>query len=178
LLAIARLLEQKGVQVIIRALPQIRAAVPGATLDIVGDGEYLPQLTQLVTELGLEECVTFHGAANFKDLPEFYQSCDLFLNPTLRANGYDLTVLQAMACGRPVVVSRVGSIPELVSEDAGILIPPGDERALAQSVIELLKDGERARQMGSAARRRIELEFSLDAMLAKTLDVYRKLLRP
>jgi glycosyltransferase involved in cell wall biosynthesis len=176
LLAVARLLEQKGVQVIVRALPQIRREAPGATLDIVGDGEYRPCLMRLVEDLGLEECVTFHGAVEFADLPTFYQSCDIFLNPTLRANGYDLTVLQAMACGRPVVVSRIGSIPELVTEATGTLIPPGDERALKQAVIELLTNEERARQLGDAARRRIELDFGLDATLDKTLEVYGHIL--
>ena len=176
LLAVARLLEQKGVQIIIRALPRIRGAFPGATLDIVGDGEYRSHLERLVGGLGLEGCVTFHGAVDFADLPRFYQSCDIFLNPTLRANGYDLTLLQAMACGLPVVVSRIGSILSLVTEETGALIPRADEQALAQSVIELLKNDERARQLGEAARRRIERDFSLDAMLDKTLEVYSKIL--
>ena len=176
LLAVARLLEQKGVQVVIRALPRIRAAIPTATLDIVGDGEYRRRLVELVADLGLGSCVTFHGSVDYAALPQFYRSCDLFVNPTLRANGYDLTVLQAMACGRPVVASDVGSLPELVTGATGILTPPGDEGAFAGAVIALLQDETHARQMGRAARSRVEAEFSLDALLDGTLEIYGQML--
>ena len=130
----------------------------------------------MVAELGLNGSVVFHGSVDYAALPSFYQSCDVFLNPTLRANGYDLTVLQAMACGRPIVASNVGSLPELVTELTGILIPPGDESALAQAVIGILQNPQMAQELGVAARQRVEADFSLDAMVEATLNIYRDLL--
>jgi glycosyltransferase involved in cell wall biosynthesis len=117
--------------------------------------------------------VRFAGAVPLEELPRWYAIADLFLNPTVRINGYDLTILQAMACARPVVVSNIGSVPTAVRDGVdGVLVPPGDPAALAAAVIALHRDPARAAALGAAARRAVEERFSLERMVDGTLAVY------
>jgi glycosyltransferase involved in cell wall biosynthesis len=172
-LAVARLYQEKGIQHALRAWPRVLARLPRATLAVVGDGPYRPALEAEARRLGLAERVRFVGAVALEDLPDLYAAADLFVNPTVRINGYDLTILQAMACARPVVVSGIGSVPTAVADGAdGVLVPPGDPAALAARVIGLLEDRARREALGAAARRTIEARFSLERMVAGTLAAY------
>ena len=173
LLAVARLYQDKGVQHLLRALPAIEQARPGARLAIVGDGAYRGELERLSASLGLGARARFIGAVALERLPAFYAAADVFVNPTVRINGYDLTILQAMAMARPVVVSNIGSVPTAVSDGAdGFLAPPGDARALAEIVARVLADPARAAGVAARARRTVVERFSLDSMVEGTLKVY------
>jgi glycosyltransferase involved in cell wall biosynthesis len=172
-LAVARLYQDKGIQHLLRAWPRVRARVPGAALAVVGDGPYRATLEALRDELGLGASARFAGAAPFAALPALYAACDVFVNPTVRINGYDLTILQAMAAERPVVVSNIGSVPTAVADGVdGVLVPPGDAAALADALVALLGDAPRRAALGAAARRTVVERFSLDAMVEGTLAVY------
>lgn len=172
-LAVARLYQDKGIQHLLRAFPAIAAARPGARLAIVGDGGYRGELESLAASLGLSERARFTGAVALERLPAFYAAADVFVNPTVRINGYDLTILQAMAMARPVVVSNLGSVPTAVTDRVdGFLVPPGDARALAETVLGVLADPERAAAAAVRARATVESRFSLDAMTSGTMAVY------
>ena len=109
-----------------------------------------------------------------EELPDLYAAADLFVNPTVRINGYDLTILQAMACARPVVVSNIGSVPTAVTDGVdGVLAPPGDPEALAARLLAVLGDRERAAALGAAARTTVVGRFSVEAMVEGTLGAYR-----
>ncbi len=173
-LAVARLYQDKGIQHLLRAWPQVRARVPAAHLAVVGDGAYRSTLEQLTDRLGLGESVRFVGAVEPDALPALYAAADVFVNPTVRIDGYDLTILQAMACARPVVVSNIGSVPTAVTDGVdGELVPPGDSAALAAAIAGVLRRPDHARALAEAGRRTVAERFSLEAMVRGTLEVYR-----
>jgi len=174
ILTVSKLEEQKGIPNIIRAMPAILKEVKDAKLMIVGDGSYRDELKKLVSKLNLEEHVIFAGTVPFEKLPDYFNACDVFVNPTIRQNGYDLTIIEAMACAKPVVVSNIGSVPTVVEHYVdGILIPPGDINALSNEVIKLLNDKDLANKISKAARTKIVKNFSLDKMVEDTIKVYK-----
>ena len=174
-LAVARLYQDKGIQHLLRAWPAIESARPGARLAIVGDGGYRGELESLARSLGLDSRVRFLGSVALERLPAFYAAADVFVNPTVRINGYDLTILQAMAMARPVVVSNIGSVPTAVEDGAdGFLVPPGDPRALAAAILRVLDDPVKSAAVAASARSTVERRFSLDSMVTGTLAVYER----
>ena len=127
---------------------------------IVGDGSYAPKLKKQVSTLNLENNVIFTGMLPFESLPDYFNACDVFVNPTIRQNGYDLTILEAMACEKPVVVSNIGSVPTAVVDGIdGILVPPGDVKKLADAVVRVLKDKELTERLGETAQKKVVSKF-------------------
>jgi len=101
---------------------------------------------------------------------------DVFVLPS-RAEGISNTILEAMACGLPVIATRVGGNVELVIEgETGLLVPAGDSAALADALARYVEDGRMLRQHGQAARKRAEAEFSIDGMVARYAQLYESLL--
>jgi glycosyltransferase involved in cell wall biosynthesis len=177
-LCVARIVVDKGIQNLVRAMPLILKEVPNAKLMIVGDGSYMPTIRRLVKKYDLEEHVVFIGFAKFKELPYYFSACDVFVNPTIRQNGYDLTILEAMACGKPVVVSNIGSVPTVIEHNfGGILVPPGDINTLSKKIVEVLKDKKLASRLGNAARKKVVKRFSLNKMVENTTTVYEDVIR-
>ena len=178
LLSIARLEKDKGIQNIIYALPDILKVFPDTKLMVVGDGSYAPELKKQVKKLKLESNVIFTGMLPFESLPDYFNACDLFINPTIRQNGYDLTILEAMACEKPVVVSNIGSVPTVIENGVdGLLVPTGDIKKLAEAIIRVLRDKELAERLGKAARKKIVEKFSVESMVEGTLKVYEEVIR-
>ena len=172
-LAVARLYQDKGLQHAIRGWPRVLAVHPGATLAIVGDGPYRAALEAIARREGVEDAVRIVGLVPLEVLPAYYSACDVFVNPTVRINGYDLTILQAMAHAKPVVVSNIGSVPTAVQDGVdGVLAPPGDPAGFAAALVGLLADYPRAERLGAEARRTIERRFSLESMVEGSLVVY------
>lgn len=178
ILSVARITEDKGIQNIICAMPYIVKEIPNAKLMIVGDGSYVKEIKKLAKKLGLEDSIIFTGTVSFKKLPYFFNACDVFVNPTIRQNGYDLTIVDAMACKKPVVVSNLGSVPTVVKHNVdGILVPPGDVNTLGKKVTKVLKDKKLASMLGGAARKKVVEKFSLDKMVENTSKVYKDVIR-
>jgi sugar transferase (PEP-CTERM/EpsH1 system associated) len=143
-------------------------------LAIIGDGPLLPLLKQKVSDAGLNQCVWLPGARS--DIADIMRGFDLFVLPSL-AEGTPVTVLEAMACGLPVVASRVGGLPEVVEENvSGLLVPPADANALAEALLSFHADPELAKQAGLAGRHRIERQYSVQAMLDDYAKLYDALL--
>lgn len=174
-LAVARLYQDKGIQHLLRAFRGIEMAHPGARLAIVGDGAYRRELESLAGSLALGDRARFVGAVALEQLPALYAAADVFVNSTVRINGYDLTILQAMAMERAVVVSNIGSVPTAVQDlEDGMLVPPGEPRAIARAVAYLLAQPGKRSALGEHARRTIKERFSLDSMIEGTLAVYER----
>jgi len=173
---IGRLSRQKGHLHLLRAMALVRDRLPQARLLLVGhdDQGLRPRLEEEVERLGLGGRVILTG---FRDeVPDIMAALDLFCLPSLW-EGFGLVLLEAMAEARPVVASRVGSIPEVVLEgETGLLVPPGDEAALASALLSLLEDQARSGAMGRAGRERQERLFSREAMVRATEDLYDDLL--
>ncbi|MDI6736014.1 MAG: glycosyltransferase family 4 protein, partial [bacterium] len=165
ILGVARLTKEKGIQNIILSMPAILKSIHEAKLIIVGNGNYRKDLELLIDKLGLKEHIFITGLVPYEELPLFYNLADVFVNATIRVNGYDLTILQAMACEKPVIVSNLGSVPTVITHNEdGILVSPGDVRILTQEVIRILKDKELAANIGKKARKKIVSRFSLESM--------------
>jgi phosphatidylinositol alpha-1,6-mannosyltransferase len=129
----------KGVDDLISAMPAVRAAIPGATLRIVGRGDDLPRLQALAQELGvLQAGVEFLGYVNDQELNEELRRCRLFALPS-QHEGFGLVFLEAMAHGRPCLGANSGGIPEVVTADTGMLPAFGDVPAIARAAVSALQ---------------------------------------
>ncbi|MGE5501593.1 MAG: glycosyltransferase, partial [Ignavibacteriales bacterium] len=155
LVAVGRLHPVKGFDVLIDAFALVRQAHPDARLSIVGDGEQREPLRRQIAARGLEGAVDMPGALTPDAVRERLHAAGLFVLPSL-SEGMSLALLEAMACGLPVVASAVGGVNEVVRPDVGILVPPHDPRALADAILQAVDDEARLRSMGAAARRRAE----------------------
>ncbi len=174
ILSAARLTSEKGVQYTIQALPALLEKHHNLKLLVVGDGPYMNDLRKLVEKLRLESKVIFTGFVPLEKLPQFFNACDIFVNSTIRENGYDLTILEAMACEKPVVVSKLGSVLTVIkNEENGLLVPPKDINSLAKTVDELLDNPGLMSHIGQNARNSILGDFSLDSMCQRTVQVYK-----
>ncbi len=176
ILALARLEKDKGVQNAIVVLPRVLEQIP-AVLVVVGDGAYRGALERLARAVGAAERVRFVGAQALAACADYFNVCDVFVDPTLRTDGYDLTIAEAMSCAKPVIVSDVGANATLIdraTQRDGILIPRGDNNALAREIVRVFTDPARARQMGETARAKIVARFSIAAMVEGMEAVYRE----
>ncbi len=161
----------KQIDAVVRAFARIRARV-AARLLIVGEGPDLEKAVQLAAELQLTPYVEMVGEA--QDVIALLSISDLFLLPSLQES-FGLSALEAMACGVPVVASRVGGLPEVVEDGvAGFLHPPDDVEAMAQSAIDLLMDDRRRAEMGEAAVRIAKERFSAERIVPLYERVYQK----
>jgi L-malate glycosyltransferase len=168
LAATAYLLKAKGIDVAVRALAMLPDSV---NLWVVGDGPESTALEALSRELGVQDRVRFLGLQS--QVEPYMQAADAFVCPTL-AEAAGLVNIEAQACGLPVLASRVGGIPEYVSDGrTGVLFPPGDAEALARAVRLLLDDPLRFREMGRAARELAVERFSAPVRLNEYLNLYR-----
>ena len=173
---VGRLSKQKGHYVLIKAMARVCRELPQARLLIIGhdDQGLRDDLLARIREEGLDGKVILGG---FRDeIPDIMASLDLFCLPSLW-EGFGMVLIEAMAESKPIVASRVGSIPEVVEDGkTGLLVPPGDDKALAGALLQVLRDRETAAAMGRAGRARLEERFTRRAMAEATERVYDHLL--
>jgi glycosyltransferase involved in cell wall biosynthesis len=167
---------RKGLEYLLQAMEYVLQEVPAARLVAVAKAgfrgiEDWSWFETLADRLGITEQVTFTEHVSQKRLLGLYADCDLLVLPS-KTEGWGLSLMEAMACRKPVVASRAGGIPELVREGIdGILVRPGDVRGLADAVIRLLKDPRLRRQMGRAGRERVK-EYSWERTAEVVLAAY------
>jgi glycosyltransferase involved in cell wall biosynthesis len=128
----------KGVEHMIEAMPAIRADIPAARLRIVGRGDALPSLQVLAATLGIRDAVDFTGYIDDARLTEEMRTCRLFALPS-RKEGFGLVLLEAMARGRPCLGARAGGIPEVITEETGVLVEYGDVPGIAAASVDALR---------------------------------------
>jgi glycosyltransferase involved in cell wall biosynthesis len=176
---VGQLVARKGITTAIRAMPMVLEQFPQALLVIVGcappnEGEYETECRAIVKQAGLESAVHFVGYR--RDVPEWMRTFTVFTLPT-RSEPFGKVVIEAMAASRPVVVTNVGGIPEIVSTPAvGTLIPPDDPEALARGILRYLGDPKLAKSVGDRGAVHVRANFSLPGMIARVEDVYREAL--
>ena len=168
---VAALVPHKGQKHLVAAAKLVVREVSDARFLIVGEGELREPLDRQIRSLGLDRHVRLTGFR--ADALGLLKSFDLCAMSSV-TEGLGSVVLEAMACGRAVVATRAGGLPEIVDDGAtGVLVAPGDEAALAAAIVDLLRDPARRAAMGQAGRRRVEREFSIDQMVRGTVEVYR-----
>ncbi|MFC4602180.1 glycosyltransferase family 4 protein [Rhodococcus kronopolitis] len=173
-LCLSRLVPRKGQDMLIKALPQIRRSIDGAVLVIVGGGPYEDALRKLVREVGVEDHVVFTGTAPSAELAAHHTIADVFAMPCrtrgagLDVEGLGIVFLEASASGVPVIAGNSGGAPETVREnETGHVVDGTSVRAIADAVVSVLADRDRAAEMGAAGRRWVTEQWRWDALAAK-----------
>ncbi len=157
-----RLRKYKGADIVLKSFARIVEELPEARLEVVGDGPERPELQRLCTRLGLDDSVNFHGFMELADMVDLLYRSHLFLNASPK-EGWGLTVVEAGACGVPTVAADSPGLRDSVRDgETGILVPYGDERAMAAAALGLLRDEPRRAALGQAAAIRAR-SFSWDA---------------
>ncbi len=162
----------KGLETLLDAMPAILGAHPGAQLAIWGDGPDQARLTERARTLSIADSVHFMGATS-RPLSVMAGS-DVFTFPSL-AEAFPYVILEAMSVACPVVASDVGGIAEALVEGTGVRVTPADPVTLAAAIATLLDRPDTARQLGAAARHRVQQMFSVERMLRETAQVYGEL---
>jgi glycosyltransferase involved in cell wall biosynthesis len=170
---VAELQPPKGVLTSVEAMPAVLARFPQASLLIAGDGAERSQLEERARALGVGESVLFLGHVD--GVAGLLGGSDVFVQPGW-AESFPYSILEAMSLGLPIVATDVGGVGEAVEDGVtGCLVPRQDPAALAEGIVSLLSDPERAKALGLAARERMMERFQLTTMVEGTLAVYREL---
>ncbi|MFO0582483.1 MAG: glycosyltransferase [Anaeromyxobacter sp.] len=161
-----------GIDVLIRAFGLLKERLPGCPLKLllVGEGPQEAALRRLARELGVDGDTVFAGRVEHRRVPEYQNMLSVSVSVSTGEESFGVAVLEASACGKPVVVSSVGGLPEVVVDGAtGIVVPPRDPVRTADAIERLVRDPELRRRMGEAGRRRVlelyDWERSVDIML-------------
>ncbi|HEX8940922.1 MAG TPA: glycosyltransferase, partial [Candidatus Limnocylindrales bacterium] len=166
----ARLEHEKGHPTLLDAWPTVLRAVPDASLLVVGEGSQREALEAQAEALGITSRVVFTGRRD--DMPEVTAALDVAVLPSYR-EAQGLTILEAMALGRPVVASQVGGIPEMIEDGAtGLLVPPHDADALAAAIIRLLLDHPYADTLARAGHDLVHERFCIELMVRAVESLY------
>ena len=166
-LLVARLEQQKGIDVLLRAAVDV-----DASFAVAGDGAERAELERRAVELGVADRVRFLGRRT--DVGELLAAADVFALPS-RYEGTSLALLEAMAAGKPVVATAIGGNDEIVEDGrTGLLVPAEDPRALAAALARLAGDAATAAALGAAARAEVERRFSWDAVAARVGAIYEQ----
>ncbi|HZP72748.1 MAG TPA: glycosyltransferase family 4 protein [Gaiellaceae bacterium] len=173
-LAVGRLIEQKGHATLLDAFARVHADRPDARLAILGWGRLEAETRERVHTLGLDGAAFVLGRVSPRD---WLARADVFAH-TSRWEGFGIVLLEAMLAGLPVVATRVSAVPEIVDDGiTGLLVPRDDAAAVAGAIARLLDDESLREQFGASGRRRALADFSVAQMADRTLDVYDEALR-
>ncbi len=179
ILTLARVVERKGHDLVIRAMPQILQQVPNARYLIVGPDENgeKDRLRLLAKDLGVGSALVFEGVLAADDVPLYYNACDVYVMPsrtidrTGDTEGFGITFLEANACGKPVIGGRSGGVGDAVEDGVtGHLVDPADPDELARRIVQLLLDPESAARMGEAGRERVVALYNWNRIAADLAD--------
>ncbi len=175
-LCAARLVARKGQDMLIKSWPLVLERIPDAQLVIVGRGPAATSLAREVRRLGLAGSVTLVGPVRWDEIPGFFDAADVFAGPSrtrlggLEPEAFGIVFLEAAACEKPTIVGRSGGTPDTLDDGVtGYLVDPRDTHDIANRIVELLSDPERARAMGVAGRERAARAWTWDAAAGRIL---------
>jgi phosphatidyl-myo-inositol alpha-mannosyltransferase len=174
-LFVGRIEPRKGLEHLVRAMPQVQRCVPRTRLTVIGDGPDRGRLQALATELRAD--VEFAGRVEDEDLVAWLQACDIVCAPSTGGESFGIVLLEAMACAKPVVASHIEGFVELLDQvDCGRLVPPGDHAGLAAALVELLNDDAKRRALGARCPS-LAADFDWRRIAAKLESIYGHLAR-
>lgn len=170
----------KGPDVLIKAMANIMKSIPDAKLLFVGRGGMkgeLENLERLSERLGVENYVQFAGFVEGNLKPLYYKAADVFVLPSvMKHESFGIVNLEAMACGIPIVASRIGGVPDVVKDrENGLLVQPKDSNELADAIIHLLENEEEREKMGKNGRKKVE-DYSWERIAEMTEKIYEEML--
>jgi len=167
---------RKGIIHLIRAMKRVAEARRDVKLVLVGQvGEiHATQLRDAVRTLDLEDHIVFEGFVPENRLPSYYAAADVFAFPSLN-DGYPLVCLEAMACGCPIVATRLDTVSEIVG-DSGLLVDAGDQNQISDAIVSLLEDPSLRRNLSKLGEERVFSKFTWDKVANAYLDAYAEML--
>lgn len=168
---VARIVEDKGHEFLIRALYRLQNEFPNLRLLIVGEGRCRIQYEKLAAELNIDSKVVFCG--NKSDITYPLAAMDVFALPATWREGFGLSIVEAMACGKPTIVTDIWSLNTLIRDGVtGVLVEPKQIEPLARAIADLLKDPEKMSAMAKRARKMVEELFSITRMSREIQEIY------
>ena len=171
ILCVSRLIERKGIDYLLRSIPPIKERFGNRfEVWIVGEGNLEQQLKGLSRQLGVADVVSFKGYIEHSRLPDIYASSDILVLPSL-SEGMSNTILEAMACGLPIVTTNTGGSKELINGN-GIIIPTGDAKGIADAISKLIEERSLRGKMGTKSRE-LATELSWATVAERYLEIYR-----
>ncbi len=177
LLSLGRLVERKGQDKVLQALPRILREFPAVQYWIAGKGAHRAALENLARERGVAEHVRFLGFVPEERRLELYQQCSVYVMPSRSSDargdfeGFGITFLEANACGKPVIGGRGGGVGEAVLDGVtGLLVDPECEADVAEKILRLLRDPVYARRLGAEGRARVERELNWETTTKRVLN--------
>lgn len=175
---VGRLSPIKGQVEFLKAIHILRREVPNIEVSIVGSEgkgktKYTEKIQTTIQQLGLTSCVKMLGTR--RDIPELLAESDLLVLGTLVPEAFGRVIVEAGAVGTAVVVTRVGGVLDIIDHDQnGLLVPPGDVKAMAEAMQRLLLNREECKKLAAALKDKVEQKFSLEKMVDETFKVYRE----
>ena len=178
-LGVGRFVRWKGFDDLITSVARARDTVPALKLVLLGDGDIRRELEAQVAALALDGVVFFPGMGSHSGVNAYLSAADIVAVPSVHSGGFvdgqPTVALEAMAAARPLVVTRVGGLPDLVHDGiTGLVVAERDPDALAEAIVTLAGDAARRGAMGAAARARVCNELNWDAVANRLIDVYRR----
>ncbi len=167
----------KGPDILVRAMPKILKNVPDTELVFVGKGVMRDELEMLSKRLGAEKNVKFAGFVKGSSKPFYYKAADVFVLPSIMSTeSFGIVNLEAMACGVPIVASKIGGIPDVVKDgENGLLVPPKDSDRLASAIIYLLENEDIMKKMGDNGKDKVK-DYSWKRVAEETEKIYKEIL--
>src|SRR3989344_1794594 len=170
-----RFIQRKGIDFLLQAWKNVVKVSPKSKLLLLGDGPMLQEMRNSASQLEIKDSVYFLG--HTQQILDFLQASDIFVLPSLQ-EGMPNSLLEAMACGLPVIATRIGGVMDIVKDgENGILIEPADPQGLADGILRLLNDSEFARKIACNAFQTIKNSYSIDSIAARYIELYRQLLK-
>ncbi|MFH0818415.1 MAG: glycosyltransferase family 4 protein [Patescibacteria group bacterium] len=170
---VGRLSEEKGIKYLILAMAKIKDLIPQAKLIIVGDGPDKASLKMLINDKGINQQVMFVGFQ--KDVAKWMANFDCLVLPATRRETFGIVVAEALACLKPVIVTNVGGLKEVVGEN-GWIVEPHHSTGIADSLLEIYKNYNAALDKAKAGRERVARKFSLNNMIEHYAETFKSLL--
>ena len=170
---VAQMKREKGVDDILQAAPLALAEQPNLHFAFVGDGDPAGKYAARARELGIENHVTWTGLMIDPVAAGVFAASDIFCHPSRWQEAFGLVLAEAMSCGKPIVATTVGGIPEVVADgETGFLVPPGDLAALAEKLVLLARDRALRERLGQAGRERAAARFDVRTVTRELMEVY------
>ena len=168
-----------GPDILIKAFAKAVKVVPELELSIAGQGEMLPSLQALVDDLSMAERITFVGQLPYERVMQFISEHDFMVMPsTMASESFGVAVLEAGACGRTVIASEIGGVPEVsINNETGLLTPPGDINQLADAITRLASDRQLCERLGRNNYKFVKQKYKWESSLDMMSELYQKLVR-
>ena len=172
----ARMEELKGSGVLMEAFADLHRQCHDVRLTMAGEGSQRRKIAARAKALNVGAAYRYHGVyTRPEDCRAFMENLDVFVMPSF-SEGTPNSIVEAMACGKPIIASEVGGIPDMIGDDAGLSVPPGDTKALTIAMLRLATDAALRKRLGHAARARYERFFSPQVVLPFVTDIYKKVI--